>query len=64
MNALSEDDRQLISFYSPQLDAHTKILSKEIDEFLVVVEEQLPPHEFVQKGKLVSWWTCNGSRLL
>ncbi|VDK19850.1 unnamed protein product [Anisakis simplex] len=50
---LSEEDRQLLRFYSPQLDAHTEFLSKAIEEFLTVVEEQLPPREFVQKGKLV-----------
>uniref|UniRef100_A0A9J2PT45 CAS family C-terminal domain-containing protein n=1 Tax=Ascaris lumbricoides TaxID=6252 RepID=A0A9J2PT45_ASCLU len=53
VNALSEEDRQLLRFYSPQLDTHTEFLSKAIEEFLTVVEEQLPPREFVQKGKLV-----------
>ncbi|VDK75227.1 unnamed protein product [Onchocerca ochengi] len=53
IKSLSEDDRQLIEFYSPQLDAHTEFLSKAIEEFLTVIEEQMPPHEFVQKGKLI-----------
>ncbi|EJW72625.1 hypothetical protein WUBG_16467, partial [Wuchereria bancrofti] len=53
IKSLSKDDRQLIEFYSPQLDAHTEFLSKAIEEFLTVIEEQMPPHEFVQKGKLV-----------
>ncbi|VDN40157.1 unnamed protein product [Gongylonema pulchrum] len=52
IKSLSEDDRQLIRFYSPQLDTHTEFLSKAIDEFLIVVEERMPPHDFVQKGKL------------
>uniref|UniRef100_A0A0R3RGV9 CAS family C-terminal domain-containing protein n=1 Tax=Elaeophora elaphi TaxID=1147741 RepID=A0A0R3RGV9_9BILA len=53
IKSLSNDDRQLIEFYSPQLDAHTEFLSKAIEEFLTVIEEQMPPHEFVQKGKLI-----------
>ncbi|VDM12597.1 unnamed protein product [Wuchereria bancrofti] len=53
IKSLSKDDRQLIEFYSPQLDAHTEFLSKAIEEFLTVIEEQMPPHEFVQKGKLI-----------
>lgn len=53
---MSDDDRQLIEFYSPQLDAHTEFLSKAIEEFLTVIEEQMPPHEFVQKGKLVNYF--------
>ncbi|KAL3997792.1 hypothetical protein ACH3XW_12365 [Acanthocheilonema viteae] len=53
IKSLSVDDRQLIEFYSPQLDAHTEFLSKAIEEFLTVIEEQMPPHEFVQKGKLI-----------
>ncbi|VDN58281.1 unnamed protein product [Dracunculus medinensis] len=51
--SLSDDDRQLLRFYSPQMDGHTDFLSKAIEEFLNVVEEQQPPREFVQKGKLV-----------
>ncbi|KHN73109.1 hypothetical protein Tcan_06879 [Toxocara canis] len=54
LNSLSEEDRQLLRFYSPQVDTHTEFLSKAIEEFLTVVEEQLPPREFVQKSKLVS----------
>ncbi|KAM3722122.1 Enhancer of filamentation [Dirofilaria immitis] len=53
IKSLSEDDRQLIEFYSPQLDAHIEFLSKAIEEFLTVIEERMPPHEFVQKGKLI-----------
>ncbi|CAG9530088.1 unnamed protein product [Cercopithifilaria johnstoni] len=53
IKSLSDDDRQLIEFYSPQLDAHTEFLSKAIEEFLTVIEKQMPPHEFVQKGKLI-----------
>ncbi|VDK73439.1 unnamed protein product [Litomosoides sigmodontis] len=53
LRSLSDDDRQLMEFYSPQLDAHTEFLSKAIEEFLTVIEEQMPPHEFVQKGKLI-----------
>uniref|UniRef100_A0A0N5AIN7 CAS family C-terminal domain-containing protein n=1 Tax=Syphacia muris TaxID=451379 RepID=A0A0N5AIN7_9BILA len=52
-NTLSEDDRQLLRFYAPQLESHIDFLSRSIEEFLSIVEEQLPPHEFVQKSKLI-----------
>ncbi|VDD86500.1 unnamed protein product [Enterobius vermicularis] len=50
---LSDDDRQLLRFYAPQLESHIVFLSGAIEEFLSIVEEQLPPREFVQKGKLI-----------
>lgn len=52
-STLSEDDRQLLRFYAPQLESHIEFLSRAIEEFLSIVEEQLPPREFVQKGKLI-----------
>ncbi|GMT30000.1 hypothetical protein PFISCL1PPCAC_21297, partial [Pristionchus fissidentatus] len=50
---ISDEDRQLVRFYAPQLAQHTDALSLAIDEFIDVVEHQLPPREFVQKGKLI-----------
>jgi hypothetical protein len=50
---LSDDDRELLQFYAPQLEQHTQALSTAIDDFLNIIEDQLPPREFVQKGKLV-----------
>ncbi|KAK5977679.1 hypothetical protein GCK32_011211 [Trichostrongylus colubriformis] len=46
-------DRQLVRFYAPQLDQHTESLSLAIEDFLGTVENNLPPREFVQKGKLI-----------
>ncbi|KAK6025544.1 hypothetical protein OSTOST_08552, partial [Ostertagia ostertagi] len=47
------EDRQLVRFYAPQLDQHTESLSLAIEDFLGTVENNLPPREFVQKGKLI-----------
>ncbi|KHJ76391.1 hypothetical protein OESDEN_23989, partial [Oesophagostomum dentatum] len=52
-NTISDEDRQLVRFYAPQLDQHTESLSLAIEEFLGTVENNLPPREFVQKGKLI-----------
>uniref|UniRef100_A0A1I7X2W6 CAS_C domain-containing protein n=1 Tax=Heterorhabditis bacteriophora TaxID=37862 RepID=A0A1I7X2W6_HETBA len=46
-------DRQLTGFYAPQIDQHTEALSLAIEEFLATVENNLPPREFVQKGKMI-----------
>uniref|UniRef100_A0A914WW92 SH3 domain-containing protein n=1 Tax=Plectus sambesii TaxID=2011161 RepID=A0A914WW92_9BILA len=51
--ALSDEDKHILSFYSPQIDDHTDCLSNAIEEFLTAVEEQQPPREFVQRSKLV-----------
>ena len=48
-----DEDRQLVRFYAPQLEQHTDALTLAVDEFLATVENNLPPREFVQKGKLV-----------
>ncbi|VDM75273.1 unnamed protein product [Strongylus vulgaris] len=53
-NNISDEDRQLVRFYAPQLDQHTEALSLAVEEFLGTVENNLPPREFVQKGKLVA----------
>ncbi|GMT01926.1 hypothetical protein PENTCL1PPCAC_24100, partial [Pristionchus entomophagus] len=50
---ISDEDRQLVRFYAPQLGQHTDALALAIDEFIDVVEHRLPPREFVQKGKLI-----------
>ncbi|CAJ0594745.1 unnamed protein product [Cylicocyclus nassatus] len=50
---ISDEDRQLVRFYAPQLDQHTESLSLAVEEFLGTVENSLPPREFVQKGKLI-----------
>ncbi|KAK6728865.1 hypothetical protein RB195_006122 [Necator americanus] len=50
---ISDEDRQLVRFYAPQLDQHTESLSLAVEEFLGTVENNLPPREFVQKGKLI-----------
>ncbi|VDL86458.1 unnamed protein product [Nippostrongylus brasiliensis] len=52
-NSISDEDRQLVRFYAPQLDQHTESLSLAIEDFLGTVENNLPPREFVQKGKLI-----------
>ncbi|PAV90993.1 hypothetical protein WR25_21487 [Diploscapter pachys] len=48
-----DEDRQLVRFYAPQLEQHTDALTLAVDEFLATVENNLPPREFVQKGKLI-----------
>ncbi|MFH4978407.1 hypothetical protein AB6A40_005116 [Gnathostoma spinigerum] len=53
LQSLSDSDRELLRFYSPQLASHTEFLSRAIDDFLAVVEEQRQPAEFIQKGKLI-----------
>lgn len=52
-NSISDEDRQLVRFYAPQLDQHTESLSLAVEDFLGTVENNLPPREFVQKGKLI-----------
>ncbi|KAK6045422.1 hypothetical protein COOONC_17072 [Cooperia oncophora] len=54
-NSISDEDRQLVRFYAPQLDQHTESLSLAIEDFLGTVENNLPPREFVQKGKAGQW---------
>ncbi|KAJ1361897.1 neural precursor cell expressed, developmentally down-regulated 9 [Parelaphostrongylus tenuis] len=46
-------DRQLARFYAPQLDQHIDSLSLAIEDFLGTVENNLPPRDFVQKGKMI-----------
>ncbi|VDM61670.1 unnamed protein product [Angiostrongylus costaricensis] len=48
-------DRQLARFYAPQLDQHIESLSLAVEDFLGTVENNLPPRDFVQKGKLVCY---------
>uniref|UniRef100_A0A0K0DE56 CAS_C domain-containing protein n=1 Tax=Angiostrongylus cantonensis TaxID=6313 RepID=A0A0K0DE56_ANGCA len=52
-NGISDEDRQLARFYAPQLDQHIESLSLAVEDFLGTVENNLPPRDFVQKGKLI-----------
>lgn len=50
---ISDEDRELARFYAPQLDQHIESLSLAVEDFLGTVENNLPPRDFVQKGKLI-----------
>ncbi|KJH53489.1 hypothetical protein DICVIV_00232 [Dictyocaulus viviparus] len=50
---ISDEDRQLARFYAPQFDQHIDSLSLAVEDFLGTVENNLPPKDFVQKGKLI-----------
>uniref|UniRef100_A0A7E4V2I5 Rab-GAP TBC domain-containing protein n=1 Tax=Panagrellus redivivus TaxID=6233 RepID=A0A7E4V2I5_PANRE len=50
---LSDEERELLRFYAPQLDTHTQGLCRLIDEFFAVVEQAEAPAKFVQKVRLI-----------
>ncbi|XP_041094686.1 LOW QUALITY PROTEIN: embryonal Fyn-associated substrate, partial [Polyodon spathula] len=50
---LSSEDRQLLSFYSEQSQAHLVSLNDAIDSLFTSVQGNQPPRAFVSKGKLV-----------
>ncbi|KAE9554981.1 hypothetical protein FO519_001799 [Halicephalobus sp. NKZ332] len=50
---LSEEERELLKFYAPQLETHTSGLCKLIDEFFNVIEHNQEPSKFVQKVRLI-----------
>jgi hypothetical protein len=52
-SSLSVEDRQLMRFYAPQVDAHAETLSTAIEDFLTSIEDQRSARDFVQTGKLV-----------
>uniref|UniRef100_A0A0N4ZH31 CAS_C domain-containing protein n=1 Tax=Parastrongyloides trichosuri TaxID=131310 RepID=A0A0N4ZH31_PARTI len=53
INSISINDKQTILMYAPQFDIHSKQLSSAIETFLTVIENNLPPMEFVQQGKII-----------
>ncbi|XP_033853712.3 LOW QUALITY PROTEIN: embryonal Fyn-associated substrate [Acipenser ruthenus] len=50
---LSSEDRQLLSFYAEQSQAHLVSLNDAIDSLFTSVQGNQPPRAFVSKGKLV-----------
>uniref|UniRef100_A0AC35TUA3 Histone-lysine N-methyltransferase, H3 lysine-79 specific n=1 Tax=Rhabditophanes sp. KR3021 TaxID=114890 RepID=A0AC35TUA3_9BILA len=53
INGCSTGDKQILIFYAPQLENHSKTLSNAIESFLTVIENNKPPMEFVQRGKII-----------
>lgn len=53
IKAMSPSDKQFLQEYGPQFDVHVKQLSSAIETFLTVIENNLPPMEFVQQGKII-----------
>uniref|UniRef100_A0A0N5BRC7 CAS_C domain-containing protein n=1 Tax=Strongyloides papillosus TaxID=174720 RepID=A0A0N5BRC7_STREA len=53
IKSLSQRDKQLLTEYAPLFDTHVKQLSSAIETFLTVIENNLPPMEFVQQGKII-----------
>ncbi|VDM97944.1 unnamed protein product [Thelazia callipaeda] len=51
IRSLPQDDKQLIEFYSPQLDAHTEFLSKAIEEFLTII---LTAHKLIYMADTIA----------
>ncbi|CEF66899.1 Serine rich protein interaction domain and CAS family, DUF3513 domain-containing protein [Strongyloides ratti] len=53
IKSISLSDKEILSEYGPQYDIHVKQLSSAIETFLTVIENNLPPMEFVQQGKII-----------
>jgi len=50
---LTDEEKELLKFYAPQLETHTSGLCKLIDEFFNVIEQNQEPSKFVQKVRLI-----------
>lgn len=47
------EDKQIMKFYTPQVNNHIEFLNKAIDEFLASVEKNEPPKIFVANSRFV-----------
>uniref|UniRef100_A0A915DY68 Uncharacterized protein n=1 Tax=Ditylenchus dipsaci TaxID=166011 RepID=A0A915DY68_9BILA len=50
---LEEEDRELMRFYQPQVEANTQELCRLVDEFFTIVEEHQAAKSFVQKIQMI-----------
>lgn len=52
-SSLQTEDKQILTFYCPQIDSHMECLSNAIDDFLAAVERNEPPKVFVGHSRFV-----------
>ena len=50
---LDPNDRQVLTYYTDQINTHSTLLANAVDAFIGVVESNQPPNVFISHGKFV-----------